>query len=373
MLQNKIYFNFSLEILKIFLTILFSLSLIALTVRAVNFLDLIVDNGYSVIVYFKYSLLNLLGISVKFIPLSFLIALTVFVIKHQQDNELIVLWISGVKKISLVKIFILISFFVSLTYLIFSTFLTPLALNKSRSLLNDDNFNSFLPTIKSQKFSDSFKGFTFFVEKKKENQIGNIFIHDTGKNLKNLSSNINETNQNTILAENGIIEKKKLLLFNGKIISSKKNLESEIIKFQQLTISLDNLNSAIIKKPKIQETSTVELIRCLMTVNASNKFCNDDFKKEIISSLNRRIIIPLYIPVLALLTALSLIKSRKFYLNKYYIFLYSFIILIFTELAVRYTGINNFMLYTFITLPFFLFLIVFFLLKQHFSKELKYE
>ena len=46
MLQNKIYQNFFLEIFKTFLIVLFGLSIIALTVRAVSFLDLIVDNGY---------------------------------------------------------------------------------------------------------------------------------------------------------------------------------------------------------------------------------------------------------------------------------------------------------------------------------------
>ena len=99
--------------------------------------------GYSVTTYFKYSLLNLLGISVKFIPLSFLISLSIFVIKHLQDNEFIILWTSGVKKISLVKILVLISIFISIIYLIFSTFLTPLSLNKSRNILNNNNFNSF--------------------------------------------------------------------------------------------------------------------------------------------------------------------------------------------------------------------------------------
>ena len=73
----------------------------------------------------------------------------------------------GVKKMSLIKLFFYISFFVSIIYLIFSTYLTPVALNKSRHLLNNENFNSFLPTVKSQKFNDSFKGFTFFVEEKK--------------------------------------------------------------------------------------------------------------------------------------------------------------------------------------------------------------
>ena len=59
MLQNKIYQNFYLEISKTFLVILFGLSIIALTVRAVNFLDLIVDSGYPLTTYFSYSFLNL--------------------------------------------------------------------------------------------------------------------------------------------------------------------------------------------------------------------------------------------------------------------------------------------------------------------------
>ena len=55
MLQNKIYLNFIAEILKTFAVILFALSIIALTVRAVNFLDLVVENGYPLTTYFKYS------------------------------------------------------------------------------------------------------------------------------------------------------------------------------------------------------------------------------------------------------------------------------------------------------------------------------
>ena len=51
-------------------------------------------------------------------------------------------------------------------YLILTTFITPLALNKSRLLLSNENFGSFVPTVRTQQFSDSFKGFTFIVEKK---------------------------------------------------------------------------------------------------------------------------------------------------------------------------------------------------------------
>ena len=95
MLQNKIYQNFTKEIIKTFLVILFGFSIIAWTVRAVNFLDLIVESGYSVLTYFQYSFLNLFGIMTKFIPLSFLIALIIFILKQIQENEFIILWTSG--------------------------------------------------------------------------------------------------------------------------------------------------------------------------------------------------------------------------------------------------------------------------------------
>ena len=97
MLQNKIYQNFLLEIIKTFCTIVFGLSLVALTVRAVNFLDLIVDSGYPLKIYFLYSFLNLFGLAPKFIPLAFIISLIIFIIRHINDREFIILWLSGVK------------------------------------------------------------------------------------------------------------------------------------------------------------------------------------------------------------------------------------------------------------------------------------
>ena len=166
MLQNKIYQNYTIEIFRTFLTILFSLSIIAWTVRAVNFLDLIVESGYPISTYFQYSILNLFGILTKFIPLSFLIALTIFIVKQIEENELVILWTSGVKKIQLVHLFFSLSLFVAIFYMLFSIFITPFALNKSRLLLGNDNVTSFLPTIKVQQFNDSFNGLTLIVDDK---------------------------------------------------------------------------------------------------------------------------------------------------------------------------------------------------------------
>ena len=143
MLQNKIYHNFFLEIFKTFFIILLGLSLIALTVRAVSFLDLIVDNGYSISNYFKYSFLNLFGITPKFFPLAFLLTITIFITKHLQDSEFIILWTSGVKKIQIVNLLFFISLLILLIYLILAIIITPYFLNKSRLLLSNDNVSSF--------------------------------------------------------------------------------------------------------------------------------------------------------------------------------------------------------------------------------------
>ena len=209
MLQNKIYQNFIFEIIKTFGAVLFGLSIIALTVRAVNFLDLVVENGYPLSIYFKYSFLNLLGVAPKFIPFSFLIALTIFVIKHLQNNEFfLILWTAGVKKIYLVNVIFFSSIMALVVYLIFSTLITPTALNKSRFLLNHEEYNSILPTVRTQEFNDSFKGLTIFVEKKIENELQNVFLQDTGSHFKNLSSNIAKNLKTNIVAQKGIIKEK---------------------------------------------------------------------------------------------------------------------------------------------------------------------
>jgi lipopolysaccharide export system permease protein len=371
MLQNKIYQNYILEILKTFFTILLGLSAIAWTVRAVNFLDLIVDNGYPVVTYFFYSFLNLFGIMTKFFPLAFLISLTIFILRQIQDKELIILWTSGVKKIQIVNLFFLISLFITILYLIFSIFLTPIALNKSRMLLGDEQLTSFVPTIREQQFSDSFNGLTFVVDKKVDNQIKNIFLQDDSNLLKNLSSGKSTNNSNTIIAKRGLVENKSMLLFEGKIISSSTmDYENEIIKFDQLKIDLSNVSNTTIKKPKIQETSTLKLTGCIFNNIFNDKNCKEKLIKEIIPALNRRFILPFFIPVTALIACFMFIsRKRNFFYNKVSIFLCSFFILLYAETIIRYTGLNKIILNIFLLSPLLFIFLTYLLIKIKLQNE----
>ena len=160
-------------------------------------------------------------------------------------------------------------------------------------LLGDENLTSFVPTIREQQFSDSFNGLTFVVDERIGNQVKNIFLQDDSNLLKNLSSGKSSSNSNTIIAKSGVVNDKSMLLFKGKIISSNNvDYENEIIKFDQLKIDLTNISNTTIKKPKIQETSTLQLTGCIFNNIFNDKNCSEKWVKEIIPALNRRVVLP---------------------------------------------------------------------------------
>ena len=66
---------------------------------------------------------------------------------------------------------------------------------------------------------------------KVDNNIQNIFLHDTGNNLKKLSANVSNVTSTVIVALRGTVDKRRMILFEGQIISSKNNNEGYKIKF----------------------------------------------------------------------------------------------------------------------------------------------
>ncbi len=376
MLQNKIYQKYIVEILINFSIILLGLSVIALTIRAVNFLELIVENGYSLSTYFKFSFLNIFGLIPKFIPLSFFFSLFIFLRKHIKDNEFIILWTSGEKKIKIVNLFLLSSVLILILYILLSVFFTPYALNKSRQLLSSQSFTSFLPTVREQQFNDTFNTITFFVEKKVNNELESIVINEQGGNIfKKFSSGSSDINDTTIIAEKGIIEKQSIYLLNGRIITTKENKKDviegiDLIKFKEMKIDLSNFNTTVIKNPKLQETSTFVLISCLITGNLRNEICQKELKQEVLPILNRRLVLPLYLPVIALICSFLLFNKNKTLFKEIKIFIFSFLILVLTEIFIKYTGLNESVKIGYVITPFILFIFLYTFLSLKLKKDL---
>jgi len=375
MFHNKIYQNYIVEILKSFFVILFSFSIIAWTVKAVNYLDLIVESGYSTVTYLSYSLLSLTGVLTKFIPLSFLVAIVFFITKQIEEKEFTILWSSGVKKIHIVNLLLLSSLLILIFYLVFSMLITPYTLNQSRKLLSNKNEISIFPILKENQFIDAYKGVTLMVNTKIKNEVQNIFIFDTSNSFKNLHSDNSKNESLNIIAQKGIAEKDQMVLLKGQLITSMEdNSNSKIVKFDQMNLNLGSLENTVIKDPKIQETSTLKLLNCFSNNLKKNSFCKQGSEKEVIPTLNRRIILPFYIPIISLISCLLLTNSKKnLFINKITIFLISFFILLFAELFIRYTGLNYLVNYIFILFPFMLLPLIYLTLVKKFERELVYK
>ena len=209
-----------------------SLSVIIWIIQAVNFLDLISEDGHSLRVYFLFTLFSLPKIISKILPFIFMLSLTYTVIKYELNNELIIFWINGITKIDFINSVIKISLFYFSLQILFTTILVPYSLDKGRSYFRTSNVDLFTSIIKEKKFIDTVENLTIFVDKKQDNQLEKVLIKEK----------INKTDSQIIIAEKGNIintqNSKKIILENGKIIKKEK-LNQNVINFSKFSLELN--------------------------------------------------------------------------------------------------------------------------------------
>ena len=346
MLSNKIYKHFFIELSKYFFLVLFTFTAIVWAVQAVNYLDLIVDDGHAVSVYLGYSLLNISKILTKFIPLSFLLAVFLTILKFEDESEFMILWTAGLNKIRVVNFFLNVSFLVTVIQIVLASFVNPEVLNYSRSLIRSSNLDFISSMIKTNQFNDTVEGLTIYVEEKDENDLmKNIFIRDDKKVLRGLDSS-EDSGSLTIFAEKGKIERRDksyLALENGTIQTENKDKEIQSVNFTKTSLLLQGMKTKSITQPKLQETSSIILMECLFKKDLKEKLLNCAKKSRLdaLSEFNRRFGMPLYIPYVAMLCSFLLIgrsDSKRKYLYKYFYVGIAFITLIMAEILVRYSG-----------------------------------
>ena len=356
-MKSRIYKYFFSEFIRYFVVVLFALTAVIWTIQAVNFLDLVTDDGHAFRIYLLYSLLSLPKILTKLIPFSFLITSIITILKFEKDNELIILWTSGLNKIYIVNLMIRISILIMFIQLLMANFINPESLNVSRSLIKNSQLQFVPSLLKERQFNDTVKGLTIFVDKKNPNgEYENIFIRDEGKVLTQVSQG-----SSTIFAKSGYVtaDENILVLLNGNIQKVEDAGSINIIKFEKTEINLSGLSTKTISEAKIQETPTIDLINCTKTNNIMKRNCNrgkeniNDTKIE----LNKRFGMPLFIPLISLICCFLLTsrKDKKIYsYHKYIYFIIGFIILVTSEITVRYSGIslNHTMVYYFLPIIF---------------------
>ena len=346
-MKNRIYKYIFYEFIRNFIVILFAFAAVIWTIQAVNFLDLVTDDGHAFRIYLLYSFLTLSKVLTKLIPFSFLICSVVTFLKLEKDNELIVLWTSGLNKIHIVNLLFRISILMVFIQLLMATIINPKSLNVSRTLLKNSELQFVPSLLKLKLFNDTVKGLTIFVENKKiDGTYENIFIKDEGKVLTQISGG-----SSTIFAKSGYATEdgKHLILFDGNIQKLETDSNVSIVTFNKTIINLSGLSTKTTAEPKIQETPSTRIILCMQEKYIYVKNCvhskNIKYQKQHLRQnkieFNRRFGMPFFIPLVALISCFLLLsrtekKISGFY--KYIFFFIGFVILVSAEIAVRYSG-----------------------------------
>jgi lipopolysaccharide export system permease protein len=207
----------------------------------------------------------------------------------------------------------------------------------ARDFIRNSDVNLFENFMKPRKFNDTIKGLTIYTSNKDKNgKMENIYLKKK-----------NENGFQMTYAKEGYFKNLNILeLYNGQTANFV-NDKVTTFKFTKSDFNLSNLDTDIIKINKIQETSTFLLIDCV------KKFINKNEKKNIIFSQNcsrnnldnvykelyKRFIVPLYIPILILISLLTINKSKEnvnYSRYRLYIFLFGLFLIIFSETTLRF-------------------------------------
>ena len=369
-MKKLIFKKFAKDVFLFFLLVSISISLIVWVIQAVNFLDIVTEDGHGFKVYFLYTLLSLPKIFSKILPFVYFVSLFYIIGKYENNNELIIFWTIGIRKIEFVNILLKFSIFYLVFQLILTTFIVPFTLDKARSYIRASNVDLFSSIIQEKKFIDTVKNLTIFVEEKNENgNLKNIFLKEyIGKNQYQV-----------IVAKKGKIIKKDnkstLLLLNGKIINNS-NQQINSFKFSETEMNLSKFSTKTTTHPKIQEVRTYDVLSCIVKLkNFHNTFLLNmlDTEKDLINckieniassyqEVLKRFISPFYLFVLSLIACLIIIKSKddyKYIKYKFGLFILGVIAIIISEVSINYSSPNIFQNIYLISLPILLFFFVY--------------
>ena len=325
-----------------FIIALLSSAVVIWVFQAVNFLDIMIEDGRSYSVYISYSLLNFPKIINKLFPFILFFSLFYVTIKYENNNELIIFWNFGINKIQLINFVFKFSIILMIIQLIFSSMIVPKSRDLARSFLRSSTVNFYENFIKPKRFNDTIKKVTIYSERK-----------DIDGNLYNLylKKEIDQNNFQITYAKKGYFREFKnlpvLVLFNGETITSKNN-EITNFSFSKSDFPINNTetNSFVVQQ-KTQELSSYNLLECMNFLIVANKKtrkdpkiinCKENNINNIFKEIYKRFIVPFYILVLSLtplfVTLLSKESSKNFKL-KMITFLIGLFFIIFSETTIR--------------------------------------
>ena len=356
------------------LIITFTIGLIVWIIQAANYLDFVIDDGHNFTIYFYYNLFNFPKIIHRILPFVFGISIFFELIKYERNNELLIFWTNGVTKKKFITNLINFSLIVMFLQMLIGSIISPSSQLKAREFLKNSNMD-FLPNlIKQGKFIDTVSGLTIFInEKVDKNSFKNIYIQEG--NILDLDSDDNQI----IYAKEGFLDnsdKKIFKLLKGKIVSTNNN-KLISFEFDKIDYDLSKFESRTIKIAKMQELPSKKILECSISLMKDKSYreemflCDSQSLKNINQEIYKRFIKPMYFPLLTLVCCFLLTFSKienNFSFKTLKVFLYVFLILVLSEILMRYIESSQLLFILVIILP----VIIYFLIYKFLISKVSY-
>ena len=331
------------DYLTFFLLTLLSTSIVIWVFQAVNFLDIMIEDGRDYLVYINFSLLNFPKILSKIFPFALFFSIFYVTTRYELKNELIIFWNFGVHKITVINFILKISIFLLIFQILLTSLLVPKSQDEARSFLRSSTVNFFDNFIKPQKFNDTIKGVTIYSAKKdKDGKLHNLYLKRV---IKQNEFQITYAKKGEFRQIGNI---PILVLYDGATITSANNKVTNI-SFSKSDFSLANIETNTTTYKKTQEISSLKLFLCIKNFYKleKNEFeknvksienCSYGNIQNIVKEFYKRFIIPFYIPLLSLIPFLLITTSKE---NSNYnkmrliTFLIGLTVIIFSETTIR--------------------------------------
>ena len=342
--MKKILFRkLLIDYLSFFLIALLGSSVVVWVFQAVNYLDIMIEDGRDYIIYINYSLLNFPKILSRLYPFVLFFSIFHITSKIEYSNELLILWNFGVNKIDLINFIFRFSLALTILQIIFSSLVIPKSQDMARSILRSSTVNFFGNFIKPQRFNDTIRDVTIYSEKK--DREGNLF------NLY-LKKQIDQNNFQITYAKKGVFKELNnvpvLVLFDGATITGK-NDKINNFSFSKSDFPLNNYKSNSTTYRKTQELSSIKLLRCLNFLNSKKNLntekienCSIKNLQNIYKELYKRFLIPFYIPLLVLIPFILVLSSKEssnYSKLRIITFLVGLFVIIFSETTIKIISI----------------------------------
>jgi len=313
--MKKILFRkLLIDCLKFFIISLLSTSIIVWVFQAVNYLDIMIEDGRSHVVYINYTLLNYPKIISRILPFALFFSFSYVLARSEIENELVVFWTIGIAKIEIINFFLKFSLIIIVIQIFLTSFLVPKSQEIARTIIKSSNIDFIESHIKPKRFNDTIKNLTIYTDLKDENNnLVNIYIKKGGEE----NYQITFAKKGKFSIKNG---NKILVLYDGETIQGTGDKITNF-KFSESDFSMSNLDTNSITSYKTQETSTIELLKCIenylsgnLNINNHNSItlnCNLNNIHNVYKEIYKRNIIPLYIPILILISLIHIMISKE--------------------------------------------------------------